>query len=99
VLSRRVRAARGRARVRLGCPDRTVRRCAGTVTLTRRRTVILGTRRIALRPGEDQRVRIPLSLRERRRLRRPQRGHVYAAVRDAQGYTRALTAPVRIVVH
>ncbi|HWM08128.1 MAG TPA: hypothetical protein VNO82_02255 [Solirubrobacteraceae bacterium] len=97
VLSRRVRVARGRARVRVGCADRTVRRCAGTVTLTRRRTVILGTRRVAMRPGESQRVRIPLSLRERRQLRRPQRGHVYAAVRDARGRTRALTAPVRIV--
>jgi len=97
VLSRRVRVARGRARVRVGCPDRTLRRCAGTITLTRRHTVILGTRQVALRPGEDQRVRIPLSMRERRRLRRPQRGHVYAAARDAQGRTRAVTAPVRIV--
>ena len=48
-------------------------------------------------PGEAQRVRIPLSRRERRTLRRPQRGHVYSAVRDAQGLTRAVTAPVRIV--
>jgi hypothetical protein len=97
VLSRRVRVARGRARVRLGCPDRTLRRCAGTITLARRHSVILGTRQIALRAGEDQRVRIPLSRRERRRLRRPQRGHVYVAVRDAQGSTRTRTAPVRIV--
>jgi hypothetical protein len=97
VLSKRVRVARGRARVRVGCPNATVRRCAGTVTLTRRRTVILGTRIVSLRPGEEQRVRIPLSRRERRALRRPQRGHVYAAVRDGQGRTRAITAPIRIV--
>ena len=97
VLARRVRVARGRARVRIGCPDRTVRRCTGTITLTRRRSVILGTRQVALLPGEDQRVRIPLSRRERRQLRRPRRGHVYAAVRDAGGRTRAVTAPVRIV--
>jgi len=97
VLSGRVRVARGRARVRIGCPDRTVRRCAGTITLTRRRSVILGTRQVALLPGEEQRVRIPLSRRERRQLRRPRRGHVYAAVRDAHGRTRAVTAPVRIV--
>ena len=97
VLSRRVRVARGRARVRIGCPDATVRRCAGIVTLTRRRLVVLGSRRVSLRPGESQRVRIPLSRRERRRLRRPQRGHVYTAVRDAQGLTRTATAPVRIV--
>jgi hypothetical protein len=97
VLSRRVRVARGRARVRIGCPDAAVRRCSGIVTLTRRRLVVLGSRRVALRPGESQRVRIPLSRRERRRLRRPSRGHVYTAVRDAQGLTRSVTAPVRIV--
>jgi hypothetical protein len=44
-----------------------------------------------------QRVRIPLSRRERRTLRRRQAGHVYVAARDAQGLTRAVTAPVRIV--
>jgi hypothetical protein len=97
LLSRRVRVARGRARVRIGCPNATVRRCAGTVTLTRRTAVVLGTRVVSLRPGEEQRVRIPLSRRERRAFRRPQRGHVYAAVRDGQGRTRAITAPVRIV--
>jgi hypothetical protein len=67
------------------------------VTLARRRFVILGSRQVALRPGESQRVRIPLSRSERRTLRRPQRGHVYSAVRDAQGLTRTVTAPVRIV--
>jgi hypothetical protein len=97
VLARRVRVARGRARVRVGCPTATVRRCAGVVTLARRRLVILGTRQVSLQPGETQRVRIPLSLRERRRLGRRSRGHVYVAVRDAQGLTRTATAPVRIV--
>jgi hypothetical protein len=97
VISRRVRVARGRARVRIACPTASVRRCAGIVTLARRRFVILGSRRVSLRPGESQRVRIPLSRRERRRLRRPSRGHVYTAVRDAQGLTRTATAPVRIV--
>jgi hypothetical protein len=97
VISRRVRVARGRARVRIACPTATVRRCTGIVTLTRRRLVVLGSRRVLLRPGEMQRVRIPLSRRERRTLRRPSRGHVYTAVRDAQGLTRAVTAPVRIV--
>ena len=93
LLARRVRVARGRARVRIGCPDRAAGRCAGVLTLARRRSVILGSRQIALRPGETQRVRIPLSRRERRRLRRRSRGHVYLAVRDAQGLTR--TAPRR----
>lgn len=97
VISRRVRIARGRARVRIGCPNAVVRRCAGIVTLARRRFVILGSRKVSLRPGELQRVRIPLSRRERRTLRRPSRGHVYTAVRDAQGLTRTVTAPVRIV--
>jgi hypothetical protein len=97
VISRRVRVARGRARVRIACPSASVRRCAGMVTLARRRFVILGSRQVALRPGESQRVRIPLSRRERRTLRRPQRGHVYTAVRDGQGLTRTATAPVRIV--
>ena len=97
MLSRRVRVRDGRARVRIGCPDATVRRCAGTITLARRRANVLGARRVALRPGERQRVRIPLSRGERRRLRRPLRGHVYAAVRDGQGLTRTFTAPVRIV--
>jgi hypothetical protein len=97
VISRRVRVARGRARVRIACPSAAVRRCAGIVTLARRRFVILGSRQVSLRPGEMQRVRIPLSRRERRTLRRPSRGHVYTAVRDAQGLTRTATAPVRIV--
>lgn len=97
VISQRVRVARGRARVRIACPSAAVRRCAGVVTLARRRFVILGSRQVALRPGESQRVRIPLSRRERRSLRRPQRGHVYSAVRDAQGLTRSAVAPVRIV--
>jgi hypothetical protein len=97
MLSRRVRVARGRARVRIGCPSATVRLCAGTITLARRRSVVLGTRVVQLRPGEEQSVRIPLSRRERRRVRRPQRGHVYAGIRDAQGNTRTRTAPVRIV--
>jgi hypothetical protein len=97
VISRRVRVARGRARVRIACPNASVRRCAGIVTLARRRFVILGSRQVSLRPGESQRVRIPLSRRERRTLRRPSRGHVYSAVRDAQGLTRTVTAPVRIV--
>ena len=97
VVARRVRVARGRARVRIGCPSATVRRCAGVVTLARRKLVILGSRQVLLRPGEGQRVRIPLSRRERRSLRRPQRGHVYTAVRDAQGLTRTATAVVRIV--
>jgi hypothetical protein len=97
VISRRVRVARGRARVRVACPTATFRRCTGIVTLTRRRLVILGSRQVLLRPGETQRVRIPLSRRERRWLRRPRKGHVYTAVRDAQGLTRAVTAPVRIV--
>jgi hypothetical protein len=92
-----VRVARGRARVRIACPSSSVRRCTGIVTLTRRRLVILGSRQVLLRPGETQRVRIPLSRRERRSLRRRSRGHVYTAVRDAQGLTRAVTAPVRIV--
>ena len=97
VLSRRVRVARGLARVPIGCPNSSLRGCAGTVTLARRRTVVLGTRVVQLRPGEEQRVQIPLSRRERRRLRRRSRGHVYTAVRDAQGNTRTRTAPVRIV--
>ena len=97
VLARRVRVARERARVRIGCPSSTVRRCAGVVTLARRRLVILGSRQVSLRPGETQRVRIPLSRRERRRLRRGSRGHVYTAARDAQGLTRTATAVVRIV--
>jgi hypothetical protein len=97
VISRRVRVARGRARVRIACPSASVRRCAGMITLARRSFVILGSRQVALRPGESQRVRIPLSRRERRRLRRRSRGHVYSAVRDGQGLTRTATAPVRIV--
>lgn len=95
VISRRVRVRRGRARVRIGCPNASVRRCAGIVTLARRRSVILGSRQVSLRPGEMQRVRIPLSRRERRQL--PSRGHVYTAVRDAQGLTRSRVAVVRIV--
>ena len=88
---------RRRARVRLACPSATIGACGGLVTLARGRTVILGARRIALRPGVIRRVRIPLSQRERRALHRRTPGHVYLAARDAQGLTRTLTAPVRIL--
>jgi hypothetical protein len=59
--------------------------------------VRLGARRIALRPGAIRRVRILLSRRERRSLHRRTPGHVYLASRDAQGLTRTVTAPVRIL--
>jgi hypothetical protein len=98
VISPRVRVdRRRRARVRLACPSATVGTCGGVVTLARRRTVILGARRIALRPGEIRRLRIQLSQRERRALKRRTAGHVYVAARDAQGLTRTVTARVRIL--
>jgi hypothetical protein len=97
VISPRVRIDRHRrARVRLACPSGTVGTCGGVVTLARRRTVILGARRIALRPGQIRRLRIQLSRRERRALKRRTPGHVYVAARDAQGLTRTATARVRI---
>jgi hypothetical protein len=88
---------RRRARVRVGCPSATFGSCSGVVTLARRRSVILGARRVRLRPGQIRRLRIQLSRRERRRLGRRTAGHVYVAVRDRQGLTRTITAPVRIV--
>jgi hypothetical protein len=98
VLSPRVRVdRRRRARVRIGCPSATFGGCAGAVTLVRRRAVILGTRRVALRPGQIRRLRIQLSRRERRALGRRTPGHVYVAVRDRQGLTRTVTAQVRIL--
>jgi hypothetical protein len=98
VLSPRVRVdRRRRARVRLGCPNATFGTCAGLVTLARRRGVILGARRVALRPGQIRRLRIQLTRRERRALGHRATGHVYVAVRDRQGLTRTVTAPVRIV--
>jgi hypothetical protein len=98
VLSPRVRVNRRRlARVRVGCPNSTFGSCAGVVTLARGRTVILGGRRVALRPGQIRRLRIRLSRRERRALHRRTRGHVYVAVRDRHGLTRTITARVRIV--
>ena len=98
VISRRVRVDRHRrARVRLACPTATVGACGGVVTLARGRTVVLGARRVALRPGEIRRLRIQLSRRERRALKRRVGGHVYVAARDAQGLTRTVTAQVRIL--
>ena len=99
VLSRRVRVdRRGRARVRLGCASATVGLCSGVVTLARLRSTVLGSVRVALRPGRVRRVRIPLSRRARRSLsRRRTAGHVYAASRDGQGVTRTTVASVRIV--
>jgi hypothetical protein len=99
VLSPRVRVNRRRqARVRVGCPSATFGSCSGVVTLARRRSVILGARRVGLRPGQIRRLRIQLSRREVRRLsRRRTAGHVYVAVRDRQGLTRTVTAPVRIL--
>ena len=98
VLSRRVRVdRRGRARVRLGCATATVGNCGGVVTLARRRSAVLGSTRVTLRPGAVRRVRIPLSRRARRSLRQPRSGgHVYSAARDGQGVTRTSVAPVRI---
>jgi hypothetical protein len=98
VLSPRVRVDRHRrARVRVGCPSATFGTCSGVVTLARGHTVILGARRVALRPGRISRLRIQLSRRERRALHGRTPGHVYVAVRDAQGLTRTLTARVRMV--
>jgi hypothetical protein len=98
VLSPRVRVdRRRRARVRLGCPSATVGGCAGVVTLARSHTVILGARRVALRPGQIRRLRIQLSRRERRALAPRTPGLVYVAVRDGQGLTRTVTARVRIL--
>jgi hypothetical protein len=98
VLSPRVRVdRRRRARVRLGCPSATFGSCSGMVTLARGRSVILGARRVGLRAGQIRRLRIQLSRRERRALKRRTPGHVYVAVRDAQGLTRTVTAQVRIV--
>jgi hypothetical protein len=88
---------RRRARVRVGCPSATYGNCSGVVTLARGRSVILGIRRVDLRPGQIRRLRIQLSRRERRSLGRRSPGHVYVAVRDRQGLTRTVTAPVRIV--
>ena len=98
VISARVRVDRHRrARVRLACPSSTIGSCDGVVTLVRLRKVILGARRIGLRPGGIRRLRIQLSRRERRALKRRTAGHVYVAARDAQGLTRTVTAPVRIL--
>jgi hypothetical protein len=88
---------RRRARVRVACPSSTVGACAGRITLARARTTILAARRMTLRPGEIRRVALVVSRRERRALHRRTRGHVYLAVRDAQGLTRTVTAPVRIL--
>jgi hypothetical protein len=53
VLSPRVRVdRRRRARVRVGCPSATFGSCSGVVTLARRRSVILGARRVRLRRGQ-----------------------------------------------
>jgi hypothetical protein len=98
VLSPRVRVdRRRRARVRLGCPSATAGSCGGVVTLARGHTVILGARRVALRPGEIRRLRLALSRRELRALGARTPGLVYVAVRDAQGLTRTVTARVRIL--
>jgi hypothetical protein len=88
---------RRRARVRLACPSSTVGACGGRVTLTRARSTILAGRRVTLRAGEIRRVAMVLSRRERRALHRRTHGHVYLATRDAQGLTRTVTAPVRIL--
>jgi hypothetical protein len=98
VISRRVAVSRRRrAHVRVACPSATVGTCGGVVTLARSQTVILGARRVTLRPGAIRRVAVLLSRRERRALDHITPGHVYLATRDAQGLTRTLTAPVRIV--
>ena len=98
VLSPRVRVdRRRRARVRLGCPSATVGSCSGVATLARGHTVILGARRVTLRPGQIRRLRVQLSRRELRALGPRTPGFVYVAVRDAQGITRTVTARVRIL--
>jgi hypothetical protein len=95
--------AKGRAWAHLGCPDGTVGRCAGILTLTARlRTggplVRIGSKPFGLRPGRTGRVGVPLSAACRRALRARWRlrGVLYAAVRDAQGVARTKTAPLRV---
>jgi hypothetical protein len=95
--------AKGRAWARLGCPDGTVGRCAGILTLTVRLKpggplVRVGAKPFGLRPGRTGRVGVPLTRACRRALRARWRlrGVLYAAVRDAQGVARTKTAPLRV---
>ena len=79
-----------RARLRIGCPARTVGRCGGVATVTRGRRIVLGSRRFVVRPGHRRRLAVPV------RHRRRGRGHVYLASRDRQGLTRTAVARVRL---
>jgi hypothetical protein len=95
--------AKGRAWAHLGCPDGTIGRCAGILTLTVRLQpggplVRVGAKPFGLRPGRTGRVGVPLTRACRRALRGRWRlrGVLYAAVRDAQGVARTKTAPLRV---
>ena len=95
--------SRRRAWVRVGCASRTVGKCRGAITLTSRlggrSERRIASRRIALRPGRQLRLRIRLTRAAERRLRSKRRvdGRFYGATRDGQGLTRTSTAPLRIV--
>jgi hypothetical protein len=99
VIARRVPVdRRGRARVRVACPSRTVGRCRGVLTVARGRSAV-GSRRFFLWHGRTTRFRVRLTRAARRAARRGRgvRGHVLAATRDGQGLTRTSVARVRLV--
>ena len=97
--------SRRRVWVRLACPNRTVGRCRGVVTLTARLARRaperrIASRTIALRRGRERLLPIRLTRAARRAIgarRRLRGGRFYTAVRDGQGVTRTSTGPVRVV--
>jgi hypothetical protein len=102
VLKRSLRAGReGRVRVRLGCADATVGRCAGTLTLVAvlrsdRLAQRIGSAGFALLPGRLRKVRMRLAAASRRAVRRRGRlrATLYASARDGQGLTVSKASPV-----
>jgi hypothetical protein len=102
VLTAKARLGRnGRVAVRVACPDATVRRCAGALTLTGRlkrgaARERVGVARVRLRPGERRSVRVRIARAARRAVKQRRRIAViaYTAVRDGQGVVRTSAVPL-----
>jgi hypothetical protein len=95
----------GRARVQVGCANRTVGRCSGVLTLTAvlvkgKQAERIGSISFTLGAGKRTTLKAKLTRRALTRLRRVAktglRAHLYASARDGQGLVRSITAPVRL---
>jgi hypothetical protein len=85
---------RGRITLRVGCPARTVGRCAGVVTLAGKERLAAASVRVRAGRARWARLAVPVVVRRVVREKRRVRLRVYVAARDGQGVVRTSVAPV-----